>query len=54
MIERTTVNGRPATVTYLKAGFSPADRQAAELIKVVFDDGEALFLVPSKPVEAPT
>ena len=44
MIERTEVDGRAATVCYLMAGFTPTDPASAELIKLIFDDGEIVFL----------
>ena len=44
MIERTEVDGRAATVCYLMAGFTPTDAASAELIKLIFDDGEIVFL----------
>lgn len=39
MIEHTTVEGRPATVIYLKRDFTPVEQAEAEMIKVLFDDG---------------
>jgi hypothetical protein len=47
MIERQEVGGRPAVVAYLTAKFEPTDKDAAQIVKVVFDDGEIRFLVPS-------
>lgn len=47
MIERVELDGRTANVAYLTATFSPADKDDAELVKVIFDDGETLILVPS-------
>lgn len=40
MIETTTVEGRPATVAYLKRDFTPVDAVGAEMVKILFDDGE--------------
>ena len=51
MIERQTINGRPATVGYLDQGFSPADKDTAPLVKVSFDDGETLFLSTKSPAQ---
>jgi hypothetical protein len=34
MIERQTINGRPATVAYMSAAFEPVDAQAAELAQL--------------------
>jgi hypothetical protein len=48
MIERQTVDGREATIAYMTADFEPADKDDAELIKVLFDDGDIAFLVPKK------
>jgi hypothetical protein len=48
MIERQTVDGKPATVIYLTSDFQPADKQSATLIKLWFDDGDVVFLTPSK------
>jgi hypothetical protein len=48
MIERQTVEGRAATVAYLNDKFGPVDKATASLVKVIFDDGAVLFLVPSK------
>jgi len=52
MIERQEVDGRIATVSYLTNEFQPASKDEAELIKVVFDDGELLFGVPVRSEEA--
>lgn len=46
MIERQVVQGRPATISYMTDNFEPSSKDAATLIKVVFDDGEVLFLTP--------
>lgn len=46
MIEKQTIKGRPATVAYLTENFEPAQKAEAKLIKVVFDDGETLWLTP--------
>lgn len=50
MIEHTTVNGRPATVAYLKGEFEPCTQAEAELVKVIFEDerGGVMFLTPVK------
>jgi hypothetical protein len=57
MIERQTIAGREATVAFLNNDFEPATKDEATLIKVVFDDGHHLWLVPraedrGKPAEA--
>ena len=43
MIERTEVDGRPASVQYLTRDRKPADKADAEMIYVVFDDGETMY-----------
>jgi hypothetical protein len=48
MIERQTIDGREATVAYLDNKFKPATKDTATLIKVIFDDGQVLFLTPAK------
>jgi hypothetical protein len=52
MIERTMVSGRPATVAYINRDFTPADKTNWELAKVLFDDGEMVFLT-NEPAPAP-
>ncbi len=47
MIERQKIDGREATVAYLTTEFAPAEKDAAELVKVIFDDGETIFLSTS-------
>lgn len=43
MIERTTVDGKPATVAYLKGDFVPATKEDHTFVKVIFDDGNVVF-----------
>jgi predicted ABC-type ATPase len=40
MIEAQTIEGRSAIVSYLNKDFTPADKDSAELVKVLFADGE--------------
>ncbi len=47
MPERLDMGGRMATVSYLTRDFKPTTQEKAELIKIVFDDGEVIFAVPS-------
>lgn len=47
-IERTTIDGRPAMVAYLGAGFVPTTREDATMIKVLFDDGDTMWLTPDR------
>jgi hypothetical protein len=52
MIERTTIEGRAATVAYITRDFQPADKTNWELAKILFDDGEMVLLsaeAPQKP-----
>jgi hypothetical protein len=44
MIERHTIEGRRAVVQYLTANLEPADEADAELVHVLFDDGESIWL----------
>ena len=43
MIERTTIDGKPATVAYLKGRMEPASKEDHTFVKVVFDDGTIVF-----------
>jgi hypothetical protein len=46
MIERQTINGREATIAYIDRDFNPVDKDTpGHIAKVVFDDGEVLFLL---------
>jgi len=51
VIVRTEIDGRKATVAYLTKDMNPAEQKDAELIKIVFDDGEIRFAVPSEDKE---
>lgn len=44
MIERKEIDGKMATLAYLKAGFEPADKFDATLVKIIFDNGEIAFM----------
>ena len=44
MIEHTTVDGRPATVTYLKTGFKPGTKEDHDFAKILWDDGRMAFV----------
>jgi hypothetical protein len=48
MIERQTIDGKDATVAYLSADFTPVDADKAELIKIIYDDGNVVFATPMK------
>lgn len=43
MIERTTIDGKPATVAYLKGDMTPASKEDHTHVKVIFDDGTVVF-----------
>jgi len=47
VIKRETIDGREAFVAYLTRDMEPADEDDAELIKVIFDDGQVMFLTAS-------
>lgn len=44
MIRQEIIDGRAATLSYLSNAFEPANEETAQLIKIVFDDGESVFL----------
>jgi hypothetical protein len=44
MIERQTIEGRAATVAYLDRDFDPASKDNWSLAKIIFDDGEIVFV----------
>jgi len=48
MIVKQEIDGRQATVMYLTQNLKPASENEAELVRVVFEDGESLWLVPEK------
>jgi hypothetical protein len=52
MIVNTTVSGRDATVVYMKRDFTPCSDQDYELAKVIFADGDVVFLTPNKAFKA--
>ena len=43
-IRRMTVEGRPATVSYISYSFEPMPPDDADMVKVVFDDGGGIRL----------
>lgn len=51
MIERAEINGRGAIVAYLDSRFNPVPTKDAELVKIIFDDGEVTFVVPAREEE---
>lgn len=47
MIRRETIDGRAATVGYFTKDRKPVDNvEDAELIRILFDDGESQWLIP--------
>lgn len=44
MIQQQTIGGRDATIAYLDSQFNPTDDKSATMVKVIFKDGEVLFL----------
>jgi hypothetical protein len=52
VIRREKVDGKEASVAYLKADLTPVDNPAeAELLRVLFDNGDAAWLVPQREDE---
>lgn len=60
MIEHRIIDGRPATVAYMDRNWNPVDDpDEAPMVKVMFDDGQVLFLTsaddkPSSSSAEPT
>ncbi len=49
MIERQIVNGREAIVSYLKADWTPASPDDADLVKITYlDDNSTIWLTPKE------
>jgi hypothetical protein len=48
MITLGTINNRPATIVFLDDNMDPTSEEAATIVKVIFDDGEILFLRPDR------
>lgn len=46
-MKKTMIDGRSATVAYLNSKFEPVSQAEATLVKVIFDDGEIIFLTPA-------
>ena len=53
MIERSEVDGRPATLFWIMDDFDPADRDDATLCKVVYDDGDVAFVAVNVDEDEP-
>lgn len=51
MIEKQTIDGREAMVAYLNQDFTPASKDDWYLAKVIFDDGQVVFLRNSEDDE---
>ena len=43
MIEHTEIDGRGVTIAYLLDDFTPADKDTATMVKMIYDDGEVSF-----------
>jgi hypothetical protein len=52
MIEKTQVDGQPATVVYLDKDFNRVLPDDAMMVKVVFDDGRVVFGLANQNVKA--
>jgi len=52
MIERQTIDGREAMVAYLTADMQPATKDDWTLAKVIFTDGEVVFVTNVESDEA--
>jgi predicted SnoaL-like aldol condensation-catalyzing enzyme len=48
MIKRETIEGREATVAYLTKDMKPTSPEKADIVKVIFDDGDAIMAVPHR------
>ena len=48
MIEEVEIDGRKAIVSYLDDDFRPVPKGEETLVKIIFEDGELLFAVPSR------
>jgi len=48
MIKRQKIDGKQASIAYLKDGFVPCGEEEATLVKVVFDDGKTIWLAPKE------
>ena len=53
MITEETVDGQKVIVVYMKDDFTPASKEDATLVKVVFEDGRVVFGVPQEKQDAP-
>ena len=43
MIERSEIDGRSCAVQYLTRNRQPTDKANAEMVRVVFDDGDVMW-----------
>jgi len=44
MIEQAHIGGRDALVVYLTLDFQPVDKLAADLVKIIYDDGDVHWM----------
>jgi len=42
------IGDRKVLVAYLDADFQPVDKGEEKLLKLMFDDGEVVFLIPDR------
>jgi hypothetical protein len=45
MIEKVIIDGKRATVAFLKGNMIPCDQHDASFIKIIFDDGGTMFAI---------
>lgn len=48
MLERTVIDGKPATVAYLRGKMQPATKEDHTYVKVMFDNGDVVFATKEK------
>jgi hypothetical protein len=52
-IVQTRVEGRPATVAYLTPDLEPSDAAHAQIVKVMFQDGDREVIFASRQLDKP-
>jgi len=48
MIEEVEIDGRKAIVSYLDDDFRPVPKGEESLVKIIFENGDVLFGVPTQ------
>jgi hypothetical protein len=43
MIEHTVIDGKPATVAYIKNGWKPGTKDDHDFVKITFEDGRMVI-----------